>query len=89
MVDNRERLLAPGMFADMTVQSRQQMDVLTLPETAIFYNIYGQAVYVLEAQDSETESEFPDYRLAARQVDVAYRNNGKAGIVGGSTRKVI
>ena len=83
VVDNRERLLAPGMFADMTVQSAQNMDVLTLPETAIFYNIYGEAVYVLEAEEGTEQNESPDYRLAARQVEVAYRNNGQAGIVAG------
>lgn len=83
IVNNRERLLAPGMFADMTVQSKRSMDVLTLPETAIFYNIYGEAVYVLEAQEGTEQAESPDYRLAARQVDVAYRSNGQAGIVSG------
>ncbi len=36
IVDNRERLLAPGMFADMQVRSRRQASVLTVPETYIF-----------------------------------------------------
>ena len=46
-VDNRKRLLAPGMFADMELRSRRTLPVLVIPETAIFYNIYGEAVYVL------------------------------------------
>ena len=85
VVDNSERLLAPGMFADMTIQSKRNMQVLTLPETAIFYNIYGEAVYVLEAAEDEDGNiiEPVEYRLAARQVDVAYRSQGTAGIVGG------
>ncbi len=83
VVDNRSRLLAPGMFADMTVRSRRQQAVKTIPETAIFYNIYGEAVYVLE-QSSEGEGKpSPDYRLAARKVEVAYRNNGVAGVTSG------
>jgi membrane fusion protein (multidrug efflux system) len=83
VVDNRERLLAPGMFTDMSVRSRRQMEVVTIPETAIFYNIYGEAAYVLEKQPSSDESALPDYRLAARQIDVAYRSMGLAGVKNG------
>lgn len=81
-VDNRKRLLAPGMFTEMEVNSVQKIAVLTLPETAIFYNIYGEAIYILEKQTESTD-EAPDYRLAARQVRVAYRNNGQVGIISG------
>ena len=83
LVDNRERLLAPGMFADMDVISQQKIDVVTVPETSIFYNIYGEAVYVLENANAGAADTPPDYRLAARQVDVVYRNDGQAGIVSG------
>ncbi len=83
VVDNRERLLAPGMFADMRIRSRRQLEVVTIPETAIFYNIYGEAAYVLEKQSGSSEEALPDYRLAARQIDVAYRNDGLAGVNSG------
>jgi membrane fusion protein (multidrug efflux system) len=83
IVDNSKRLLAPGMFADMQVRSRRQIQVLSVPETSIFYNIYGEAVYVLEQPETSEEDPEPDYRLAARQVNVAFRNNGTAGIAAG------
>lgn len=83
MVDNSQRLLAPGMFTDMLVQSSQREAVLTVPETAIFYNIYGEAVYTLEKPPPSDAEPLPEYRLAARQVDVAYRRNGIAGVRGG------
>jgi membrane fusion protein (multidrug efflux system) len=83
VVDNRKRLLAPGMFADMNVRSRNKVPVLTVPETAIFYNIYGEAVYILEKQPASDGGTEADFRLAARQVDVAYRNNGIAGVKSG------
>ena len=51
--------------------------------TSIFYNIYGQAVYILEKPEASETDPDPDYRLAARKVDVAYRNNGIAGIRSG------
>ncbi len=85
-VDNNQRKLAPGMFAEMEVTSSQRIDVLSVPETSIFYNIYGEAVYLLEPVEStepvgSTErTDNPEYRLAARQVKVAYRSEGNAGI---------
>ncbi|MFC1560690.1 efflux RND transporter periplasmic adaptor subunit, partial [Pseudomonadota bacterium] len=83
IVDNHKGLLAPGMFADISLNSQRQLPVMMVPETAIFYNIYGEAVYVLELQpDSESSAE-PDYRLAARQIDVLYRREGIAGVRSG------
>ena len=83
IVDNRDRLLAPGMFADMEVRSRRKIPVLAVPETSIFYNIYGEAVYILEKPEASESDPEPDYRLAARQVDVLYRADGLAGISSG------
>lgn len=83
VVDNTRNLLAPGMFADISLISHRQVAVMTVPETAIFYNIYGEAAYILEQQPDSDESSGPDYRLAARQVDVLYRQDGVAGVRSG------
>ncbi len=79
-VDNEKRYLAPGMFAEILVSGTRKIPVLTIPETSIFYNIYGEAVYVLEKPEATESSPAPGYILAARQVDVAYRVAGVAGI---------
>ena len=79
-IDNTERQLAPGMFAEIEVESRQTLSVLTVPETSIFYNIYGEAVYVLEKPEASDADPNPEYILAARQVQVAYRVGGVAGV---------
>ena len=83
MVDNKKGLLAPGMFADISLFSERKATVMTVPETSIFYNIYGEAVYVLENTAPSGESSVPDYRLAARQVKVLYRHDGVAGVMSG------
>jgi membrane fusion protein (multidrug efflux system) len=83
LVDNSKGLLAPGMFADISLDSRRQTPVMTVPETAIFYNIYGEAVYILEKQQPDESNPESDYRLAARQVDVLYRKDGMAGVKSG------
>lgn len=82
-VDNQGGRLAPGMFAEMDVTSNRKISVLSLPETTIFYNIYGEAVYVLETDQSSDDDAEPVYRLAARQVEVAYRDKGRVGILTG------
>ncbi len=82
-VNNKQGRLAPGMFTEMEVTSTRKVAVLSLPETAIFYNIYGEAVYVLEKPEATESDPNPDFRLAARQVKVAYRTNGKVGISSG------
>jgi len=82
-VDNKDRYLAPGMFAEILVEGTQKISVQTIPETSIFYNIYGEAVYVLEIPEATETNPTPGYILAARQVDVAYRVNGVAGIRSG------
>jgi membrane fusion protein (multidrug efflux system) len=86
VVNNKGRLLSPGMFADMEIESRREIVVNTVPETAIFYNIYGEAVYILEKPEPSDEQPLPDYRLAPRQVDVAYRRDGVAGVRSGIER---
>ena len=95
IVKNNDGLLAPGMFTEIDVQGTDDVRVSTIPETSIFYNIYGEAVYVLEkpepekAQESEVDSDQIEpnkpevFILAARQVKVLYRENGVAGVAEG------
>jgi len=83
IVNNKRGLLAPGMFADISLNSQRQLPVKTVPETSIFYNIYGEAVYVLEKQATTEGNTEPDYRLAARQVEVLYRRDQIAGVRSG------
>ncbi len=82
-VANEKRFLAPGMFAEILVSGTQKIPVLTIPETSIFYNIYGEAVYVLEQPEATESNPDPGYILAARQVGVAYRAEGVAGVKAG------
>ncbi len=83
IVDNQRGLLAPGMFADISLNSQRQLPVVTVPETSIFYNIYGEAIYVLELQPATEGVAEADNRLAARQVNVLYRRDGIAGVRSG------
>jgi membrane fusion protein (multidrug efflux system) len=46
-IDNPQRLLRPGMFVTTAVASGSQRRYLTLPQTAISYNPYGDTVFVV------------------------------------------
>ena len=45
-LDNRERMLRPGMFANVRVVLPPQPNTLTVPETAVDYTVYGDSVFV-------------------------------------------
>ncbi|MEO6969219.1 MAG: efflux RND transporter periplasmic adaptor subunit [Rhodanobacteraceae bacterium] len=46
-VPNRDGALTPGMFAKVNVEAGTQQRYLTLPQTAVVYNPYGETVYVV------------------------------------------
>jgi membrane fusion protein (multidrug efflux system) len=50
-VANPKRVLLPGMFAKVDVDTGAKQRYLTLPQTAITYNPYGSTVFVVEAGD--------------------------------------
>ncbi|MPW18795.1 efflux RND transporter periplasmic adaptor subunit [Paraburkholderia sp. CNPSo 3157] len=47
-VDNRERKLLPGMYANVKIDAGGVQRYLTLPQTAITYNPYGATVFVVK-----------------------------------------
>lgn len=46
-VPNHGSLLTPGMFAKVAVDAGTKQRYLTLPQTAVVYNPYGETVYVV------------------------------------------
>ena len=46
-VPNPDKLLTPGMFADVNVDVGSEERHLTLPQTAVVYNPYGETVYLV------------------------------------------
>ncbi|MBR1150260.1 efflux RND transporter periplasmic adaptor subunit [Bradyrhizobium sp. JYMT SZCCT0428] len=56
-IDNPDRILKPGMFATTTVVLPDKPPVVTIPETAVDYTLYGDSVYLLtekKADDGKT-----------------------------------
>jgi membrane fusion protein (multidrug efflux system) len=54
-VPNAKRLLLPGMFAGVKVDSGAEQRYLTLPQTAITYNPYGDTVFIVKRSEAKDE----------------------------------
>jgi len=52
-IDNPERILKPGMFTTTTVVLPEKQPVVTIPETAVDYTLYGDSVYLLTEKKEE------------------------------------
>lgn len=75
-LDNKDKRLRPGMFVQVRIDSKDAMSVLTLPDTAITYNPYGNSVFLIE----ETEK---GLAVQSRQVLTGQSRNGRVEIISG------
>jgi membrane fusion protein, multidrug efflux system len=67
-IPNAKRLLLPGMFATVKLSSGDEQRYLTLPQTSITYNPYGNTVFVVKASDKKDDK--GNAPLIAQQVFV-------------------
>jgi membrane fusion protein (multidrug efflux system) len=67
-IPNAKRLLLPGMFATVRLATGDEQRYLTLPQTAITYNPYGNTVFVVKTSDKKDEK--GNAPLIAQQVFV-------------------
>jgi membrane fusion protein (multidrug efflux system) len=50
---NADEALRPGMFAHAAVQLPERRDVVTIPQTALSTNPYGESVFVVQAAEGD------------------------------------
>lgn len=85
-IDNADRALRPGMFSDVALRLPERQDVVTLPQSAISYNPYGDFVFLIEeveqaqkakgAQGGEGEGEDGPALVARRTFITAGERRG-------------
>jgi membrane fusion protein (multidrug efflux system) len=66
-LENADHKLLPGMYATIDIDTGAPRRLVTLPQTAITYNPYGNLVYVVEDKGKDAEGK---PQLVARQVFV-------------------
>jgi multidrug efflux system membrane fusion protein len=80
-LDNPEHILKPGMFATTTVVLPDRPAVVTVPETAVDYTLYGDSVYLItEKKGDDGQTSLTAVRTFVRAGD---RIGGRAEIVSG------
>jgi membrane fusion protein (multidrug efflux system) len=67
LVANRSRELMPGMYAAVSIRTGAAEGYLTLPQTAVTYNPYGDTVFIIEEQGTGPDGK---PRLTAKQTFV-------------------
>ena len=73
---NPQHTLQPGMFADIRIASHKNREVLTLPDTAITYNPYGDFVFAMEPDKQ-------GWVVKVKQVTTGETRNGRVEIING------
>ncbi len=75
-LQNTDNYLHPGMFANVKVISNQQSTVLTLPDTAITFNPYGNSVFVVKDEQQRLT-------VLNRQVETGIVRDGRVEVISG------
>jgi len=79
---NPDSALLPGMFVNAVVVLPPQPDVMTLPETAVEYTLYGDSVYVIR-EDGKDATGHPILNAVRTPVKTGERIGGKVEILHG------
>lgn len=75
-LDNHDKKLRPGMFAQVRIDSAQPRTILSLPDTAISYNPYGNSVFLIVAGQAGTT-------VQSRQIATGQTRDGRVEVLSG------
>jgi membrane fusion protein, multidrug efflux system len=64
---NPDRRLLPGMYASVNVAAGDRQRYVTIPQTAVTYNPYGETVYIVDDKGKDPQGQS---QLIARQIFV-------------------
>ena len=80
-LDNPDHILKPGMFATTTVVLPDKPAVVTVPETAVDYTLYGDSVFLItEKKEADGKTSLTAVRTFVR---TGNRVDGRAEILSG------
>ena len=72
-MQNPDKILKPGMFATTTITLPEKPPVVTVPETAVDYTLYGDSVFLI------TEKKAEDGKTSLNAVRTAVKTGNRTG----------
>lgn len=81
-IPNPQLLLYPGMFAEVSVVLPQKSQVLTVPQTAVAYNLFGDSIFVVK-KDGKDRKGNPATTVNLVYVTVGERRGNQVAILKG------
>jgi len=79
-IQNPDKILKPGMFTTTTIVLPDKPPVITIPETAVDYTLYGDSVYLLNEKEEDGKTKLTVTRTF---VQTGKRLEGRAEILKG------
>lgn len=81
-VPNNDLKLYPGMFAKVSVLLPTQAKVVTVPQTAVTFSLYGNAIYVVTEEGKDDDGN-PILKAHQRYVTTGGMQNNKVAVTKG------
>jgi membrane fusion protein (multidrug efflux system) len=84
-IANPDRKLVPGMYANVLVDSGSAQDVVTVPQTAVTYSLYGDNVFVIntvKAKDKDGK-DIEEQVIERRFIKAGEVRGGRVAITSG------
>ncbi len=83
-LENPEGRLVPGMYSDVKVIVGEPAPVVTIPQSAVTYSLYGDSVFaVVKAKDADPNAKEPDLEAERRFVKLGLVRDGRVNVVEG------
>lgn len=79
-IANPDHILKPGMFATTTVVLPDKPPVITVPETAVDYTLYGDSVFLITEKENDGKTALTAVRTF---VQIGNRVDGRAEVLKG------
>lgn len=92
LIDNKDRLLLPGMFSDVSILLNSADNVFVIPNSAIFSDDSGKNyIYVVKEINSNSapmevktvSSNDTQYRAYTREINILFTSKDKVAVSGG------
>lgn len=81
-IPNENEALYPGLFADVQVILPQVDNVITVPQSAVTYSLYGDSIYVVEQKGKDKKGQ-PELIAVQKYVKVGERRDNLVAILSG------